>query len=64
MRPLAESNRAYEKWLRGRLTLVSDDLRRKHEKRRPPCVGATPQQRKAILRDWKESRVCFSSLEN
>jgi uncharacterized protein (DUF2252 family) len=32
MRPIAGSNPAYEKWLRGRLTLVSDHPRREHEK--------------------------------
>ena len=30
--PIAESNRAYERWLRRRLTLLPADLRRKHEK--------------------------------
>lgn len=32
MQPIAESNRAYEKWLRGRLTLLPADLKRKHAK--------------------------------
>src|SRR6185369_15826650 len=30
--PVAESNRAYEKWLGGRLRLLPADIRRKHEK--------------------------------
>ena len=32
MLPIAESNRAYEKWLRSRLTLLPGDLKRKHGK--------------------------------
>src|SRR5262249_30546886 len=30
--PIAESNRAYEKWLRSRVTLLPADMKRKHEK--------------------------------
>ncbi len=32
MLPIAESNRAYERWLRSRLSLLPADLKRKHEK--------------------------------
>jgi uncharacterized protein DUF2252 len=32
MLPIAEANRAYERWLRSRLTLLPADLKRKHEK--------------------------------